>query len=63
MDKKSPNKFSTVFGWWVGLGALGKIKCAVLCWLERGKTALLILRSVDILSFIFRSFVVGRVVS
>jgi len=51
-----------MFGWWVGLGALGKIKCAVLCWFELGETALLILRSVGILSFIFRSFVVGRVV-
>jgi len=61
MDKKSPKKFSTMFGWWVGLGALGKTKCAVLFWLELGETAFLILRSVGILSFIFRSFVVGRV--
>jgi hypothetical protein len=61
MDKKSPKKFLTMFGWWVGLGVSGKIKCAVLCWLELGETALLILRSVGILSFIFRSFVVVRV--
>jgi hypothetical protein len=51
MDKKSPKKFSTMFGWWVGLSVLGKIKCAVLFWLERGESALLILRSVGILSF------------
>jgi hypothetical protein len=62
MDKKSPKKFSTMFGWWVGLGALGKIKCAVLCWLEHWETALLILRSVGILSVFFCSFIVGRVV-
>jgi hypothetical protein len=60
MDKKSPKKFSTMFGWWVGLDALGKIKCAVLCWLKRGETALLILRSVGILSFFFCSFIVSR---
>jgi hypothetical protein len=29
MDKKSPKKFSTMFGWWVGLGVSGKIKCGV----------------------------------
>ena len=48
MDKKSPNKFSTMFGWWVGLGVSGKIKCAVLGRLVEGKTALLILLSVGI---------------
>ncbi len=52
MDKKSPNKFSTMFGWWVGLGVSGKIKCAVLCRLKRGETALLILLSVGILSVV-----------
>jgi hypothetical protein len=52
MDKKSPNKFSTMFGWWVGLGVSGKIKCAGLCRLKRGETALLILRSVGILSVV-----------
>ena len=62
MDKKSPKKFSTIFGWWVGLGALGKIKCAVLSCLESGETALLILRSVGILSFFLCSFIVGSVV-
>jgi len=61
MDKKSPNKFSTMLGWWVGLGVSGKIKCAVLGWLVEGKTALLILRSVGILSILFCSFIVGRV--
>jgi hypothetical protein len=61
MDKKSPKKFSTMFGKWVGLGVSGKIKCAVLCWLERGETALLILRSVGIFRFCFCSLVVGRV--
>jgi hypothetical protein len=60
MDKKSPKKFSTMFGWWVGLGALGKIKCAVLFWLERGETALLILRSVGILSSVFSTVVDGQ---
>jgi hypothetical protein len=36
MDKKSPKKFSTMFGWWVGLGVSGKIKCAVLGRLVEG---------------------------
>jgi hypothetical protein len=53
MDKKSPKKFSTMSGWWVGLGVSGKIKCAVLDWIVEGKTALLILRSVGILSVRF----------
>ena len=53
MDKKSPNKFSTKFGWWVGLGVSGKIKCAVLGRLVEGKTALLILRSVGIFLFVY----------
>ena len=48
MDKKSPKKFSTMFGWWVGLGVPGKIKCAFLFRLVEGKTALLILRSIGI---------------
>jgi hypothetical protein len=26
MDKKSPKKFSTMFGWWVGLGVSSKNK-------------------------------------
>ena len=52
MDKKSPKKFSTMFGWWVGLGVSGKIKCAVLDRLVEGKTALLILRSVGIFLFV-----------
>jgi hypothetical protein len=37
MDNKSPNKFSTMLGWWVSLGVLGKIKCAVLVGLCVGK--------------------------
>ena len=41
MDKISPKKFSTMFGWWVGLGVSGKIKCAVLGRLLVGETALL----------------------
>jgi hypothetical protein len=61
MDKKSPKKFSTMFGWWVGLGVSGKIKCAVLGRLVVGKTALLILRSVGICISFFCSFIVGRV--
>jgi hypothetical protein len=51
MDKKSPNKFSTMFGWWVGLGVLGKIKCAVLGRFVE-ETAFLFLRSVDTLSVV-----------
>jgi len=34
MDKKSPKKFSTMFGWWLGFGVSGRIKCVVLCRLE-----------------------------
>ena len=52
MDKKSPKKFSTMFGWWVGLGVSGKIKCAVLGRLVERKTALLILRSAGIFLFV-----------
>ncbi len=52
MDKKSPKKFSTIFGWWVGLGVSGKIKCAVLGRLVEGKTALLILRCIGIFLFV-----------
>ncbi len=52
MDKKSPKRFSTMFGWWVDLGVSGKIKCAVLGRLVKGKTALLILRSVGIFLFV-----------
>jgi hypothetical protein len=52
MVKKSPKKFSTMFGWWVGLDVSGKIKCAVLGRLVEGKTALLILRSVGIFLFV-----------
>jgi len=53
MDKKSPKKFSTMFGWRVGLGVSGKIKCAVLCRLMVGETALLILRSVGIFLLVY----------
>ena len=42
-----------MFGWWVDLSALGKIKCAVLCRLVEGKTALLVLRSVGVFLFVY----------
>jgi hypothetical protein len=58
MDKKSPKKFSTMFGWWMILGVSDKINFAVLGPLVEGEPALLFLRSVDI----FCSFVVGCVV-
>jgi hypothetical protein len=42
MDKKSPKKFSTMFGWRVGLGVSGKIKLLFWVGLWVGKLSLLI---------------------
>ena len=42
-----------MFGWLMGLGVSGEIKCAVLGLLVEGKTALLILRSVGIFLFVY----------